>query len=218
MSGDGVVKNSASNGESAESELLRRTALHANHVRLGGRLVPFAGYEMPVQYTSIKEEHLAVRERAGLFDVSHMGQIQLRGDGAVAYLESLLTCNVASLGVGRARYGLMLNDQGGCIDDVMLTRVADDTYFLCVNASNVENAGPGFRTTASRRSNSKIAAKQLRCSLSRAPPPAASLNDCTEATRRCLSVSALLRARSLAPECSLREPATPAHPDSKSTC
>ena len=138
MSGDGVVKNSASNGESAESELLRRTALHANHVRLGGRLVPFAGYEMPVQYTSIKEEHLAVRERAGLFDVSHMGQIQLRGDGAVAYLESLLTCNVASLGVGRARYGLMLNDQGGCIDDVMLTRVADDTYFLCVNASNVE--------------------------------------------------------------------------------
>ncbi|MGY8739216.1 MAG: hypothetical protein ACKVIW_17045, partial [bacterium] len=90
MSGDGVAKNSASNGESAESELLRRTALHANHVRLGGRLVPFAGYEMPVQYTSIKEEHLAVRERAGLFDVSHMGQIQLRGDGAVAYLESLL--------------------------------------------------------------------------------------------------------------------------------
>ena len=64
MSGDGVAKNSASDGESAESELLRRTALHANHVRLGGRLVPFAGYEMPVQYTSIKEEHLAVRERA----------------------------------------------------------------------------------------------------------------------------------------------------------
>lgn len=118
-------------------EALRRTPLHAEHVAAGARMVPFAGFEMPVRYTSIKAEHLAVRERAGLFDVSHMGQIHLRGPRAAAATERLVTCEVASLGVGRARYGLMLAEDGGCLDDVMLTRLADDAYFLCVNASNV---------------------------------------------------------------------------------
>jgi aminomethyltransferase len=115
---------------------LQRTPLHAAHVRHAARLVPFAGYEMPVQYTSIREEHAAVRERAGLFDVSHMAQIHLSGSGAIADAERLLTCEVASLGVDRARYGLLLNDEGGCVDDVMLTRTADDALFLCVNAAN----------------------------------------------------------------------------------
>jgi len=119
---------------------LRQTPLHAAHVRLKARLVPFAGYEMPIQYTSIREEHTAVRERAGLFDVSHMGQIHFRGPGACDALEMLLTCEVASLRVDRARYGLLLNEAGGCIDDVMLTRLADEEYFLCVNASNVQKA------------------------------------------------------------------------------
>jgi aminomethyltransferase len=119
------------------SDLLR-TPLHAAHVRHGARLVPFAGYEMPVQYSSIREEHEAVRERAGLFDVSHMGQIHLEGAGAEAALERLVTCEIASLRVDRARYGLLLNDEGGAIDDVMVTRLADDRFFLCVNASNVD--------------------------------------------------------------------------------
>lgn len=130
------MSDDASGGASGEG--LRRTALHGQHVQRGARLVPFAGWEMPVQYSGIKEEHLAVREHAGLFDVSHMGQIQLSGSGAAAYLEQLLTCAVASLGVERARYGLMLNENGGCLDDVMLTRVAEETWFLCVNASNVD--------------------------------------------------------------------------------
>jgi aminomethyltransferase len=117
---------------------LAQTPLHAAHLRLNARLVPFAGYEMPIQYTSIREEHTAVRERAGLFDVSHMGQIHFRGALACEALETLLTCDVASLRVDRARYGLLLNEAGGCLDDVMLTRVADQEYFLCVNASNVE--------------------------------------------------------------------------------
>lgn len=119
---------------------LRQTPLHAVHIRLKARLVPFAGYEMPIQYTSIREEHTAVRERAGLFDVSHMGQIHFSGPRAAEVLETLLTCEVASLGVDRARYGLLLNEAGGCIDDVMLTRVADEEYFLCVNASNIQKA------------------------------------------------------------------------------
>jgi aminomethyltransferase len=117
---------------------LRRTPLYAAHARLGARLVEFAGWEMPVQYTSIQAEHKAVRERAGLFDVSHMGQIHLSGPKAIETTETLVTCHVASLDVDQARYGLMLNDEGGCIDDVMITRQADDTLFLCVNASNIE--------------------------------------------------------------------------------
>jgi aminomethyltransferase len=116
---------------------LRRTPLYANHERLGARLVPFAGWEMPVQYTSIQDEHRAVRERAGLFDVSHMGQIYVSGPRAVEATERLLTCAVASLRVGRARYGRVLNESGGCLDDVMLTRTDEDAFFLCVNASNV---------------------------------------------------------------------------------
>jgi aminomethyltransferase len=120
------------------SDSLRRTALHATHTQLGARLVPFAGYEMPIQYSSIKQEHAAVRDRAGLFDVSHMGQIELRGPRAIQAAEALVTCEVSSLSPGRARYGLLLNEAGGCIDDVMLTRVADDALFLCVNASNVQ--------------------------------------------------------------------------------
>jgi glycine cleavage system T protein (aminomethyltransferase) len=127
---------------------LRRTPLYANHQSLGARLVPFAGWEMPVQYTSIQEEHRAVRERVGLFDVSHMGQIHLSGPGAIEGAEELVTCVVASLGIDRARYGLMLNDSGGCIDDVMLTREAEDALFLCVNASNVEKADAWIREHA----------------------------------------------------------------------
>jgi aminomethyltransferase len=93
---------------------------------------------MPIQYSSIREEHTAVRERAGLFDVSHMGQIHVSGPRANEALESLVTCEIASLRVNRARYGLMLNDEGGCIDDVMVTREAEEQLFLCVNASNVD--------------------------------------------------------------------------------
>lgn len=117
---------------------LRRTPLYEAHRRLGARLVPFAGFEMPIQYTSILEEHAAVRERAGLFDVSHMGQIHLSGRGAMAAADALVSCDVLGLGLGRARYGLMLNDAGGCVDDVIVTRLREDELFLCVNASNID--------------------------------------------------------------------------------
>jgi aminomethyltransferase len=116
---------------------LQRTPLYAVHRALGARLVPFAGFEMPVQYTSILAEHGAVRERAGLFDVSHMGQLHLRGPTAIADAERLLTCPVASLGIGRVRYGLLCNERGGVIDDVTLYRLADDHLLICVNASNI---------------------------------------------------------------------------------
>jgi aminomethyltransferase len=117
---------------------LLRTPLTATHERLGARLVEFAGFSMPVQYTSIKEEHAAVRERAGVFDVSHMGQLRLSGPEAIATAERLLSCPVASLRVGRIRYALLCNDAGGVVDDVMVYRTAKDAIFLCVNAANIE--------------------------------------------------------------------------------
>ena len=116
---------------------LQRTPLFEHHRRLGARLVPFAGFEMPVQYRSILEEHRAVRERAGLFDVSHMGQLHLRGPDAVRCAERLLSCAVASLRPGRVRYGLLLNETGGVVDDVTVYRLAVDALFLCVNAANI---------------------------------------------------------------------------------
>jgi aminomethyltransferase len=117
---------------------LRRTPLYELHKELGARLVDFAGFEMPVQYSSIKREHAAVRERAGLFDVSHMGQIHFVGPKAVETVERLVTCPVASLEHGRVRYGMLCNEAGGVVDDVTVYRIADDVLFLCVNASNIE--------------------------------------------------------------------------------
>ena len=115
-----------------------RTPLYQTHVQLGGRMVEFAGFEMPVQYRSIKAEHEAVRERVGLFDVSHMGQIHFRGPDAVAAVEKLVTCPVASLRPGRVRYGCLCNCEGGVLDDVTVYRLAEDELFLCVNAANIE--------------------------------------------------------------------------------
>ncbi len=117
---------------------LKRTPVYESHKQLGGRLIPFAGWEMPVQYSSILEEHAAVRDRAGLFDVSHMGQIHLSGRTAISSAEHLLTCPVASLRVGSVRYGLLCNPEGGVIDDVTVYRVAEHEIFLCVNAANVD--------------------------------------------------------------------------------
>jgi aminomethyltransferase len=117
---------------------LSRTALFEAHQQLGGRLVPFAGFELPVSYGSILEEHAAVRERAGLFDVSHMGQIHLSGRAASAAVEWLVSCPVSSLQTGRVRYGCLCNEAGGVVDDVTVYRLADEHWFLCVNASNIE--------------------------------------------------------------------------------
>lgn len=126
----GIAPNSGSE--------IQRTPLYAAHKRLGARMMPFAGFDMPVQYSSIREEHEAVRERAGLFDVSHMGQLHFSGPRANEAAESLVTCEIDSLRIDRARYGLMLNDDAGCVDDVMVTREADDALFFCVNASNIQ--------------------------------------------------------------------------------
>lgn len=117
---------------------LLRTPLHDAHVRLGARMVPFAGFSMPVQYASIVDEHRAVRETAGLFDVSHMGQIHLTGPSALASGDHLLSRRVSTQREGRVRYALLCNESGGVVDDVTAYRTGDQALFLCVNASNIE--------------------------------------------------------------------------------
>jgi len=117
---------------------LQHTPLHEAHRRLGARLVPFAGFEMPVQYGSILAEHAAARERAALFDVSHMGQLHVTGPGAAAAVEWLVSCAVGTLRAGRVRYGCLCNEAGGVVDDVTVYRLAEDRLFLCVNAANIE--------------------------------------------------------------------------------
>ncbi|ADB19315.1 glycine cleavage system T protein [Pirellula staleyi DSM 6068] len=119
---------------------LRQTPLHDWHVARGGRMVDFAGWSMPVQYGSIVEEHNTVRNKAGLFDVSHMGRLRVEGPGALAYLDSLVTRKVAGMGPGKIRYGLVCNEAGGILDDILvyhLQQHGGGLYALVVvNASN----------------------------------------------------------------------------------
>ena len=115
---------------------LLNTPLNALHIELGARMVPFAGYSMPVQYPAgLMAEHQHTRQAAGLFDVSHMGQLKLVGPDAAAAFESLMPVDVIDLPVGKQRYGLLLNDAGGIIDDLMFFRVAQDEIFVIVNGA-----------------------------------------------------------------------------------
>jgi aminomethyltransferase len=115
-----------------------RTPLYDRHVALGGRMVDFGGWELPQQYTSIRDEHFAVRKAAGLFDISHMGRLVVEGGGALAYLQHLLTNDLAALGAGHAIYSLMCRDDGGVIDDLVVYRETDDRFIVVVNAANRE--------------------------------------------------------------------------------
>lgn len=120
------------------SRVLKRTALYEEHRALGGRMIPFAGYDMPVQYAGILKEHEAVRKRAGMFDLSHMAQLELYGADAGVWADSLTVNNVATMRPGQARYNIFTNEQGGCHDDVLFYRLGDREWLLVVNASNAE--------------------------------------------------------------------------------
>src|SRR2546426_649242 len=117
------------------TQSLSRTPLHDLHVELGARMVPFAGYEMPVQYPAgVLKEHKHTRSLAGLFDVSHMGQVRIRGTDAARALESLVPVDIVGLGVDRQRYALFTNENGGILDDLMVAN-AGDHLFVVVNAA-----------------------------------------------------------------------------------
>jgi aminomethyltransferase len=122
----------------APADTLKRTPLYERHVEAGGKLVPFAGYEMPVQYAGIKAEHLAVRREAGVFDVSHMGEIETRGPRAVELLQRLLSNDVTKIAVGGAQYSVLCREDGGVLDDLFTYRLGDDRYLTVTNAANHE--------------------------------------------------------------------------------
>jgi aminomethyltransferase len=117
---------------------LKRTPLYSCHAELGARLVDFAGWEMPVQYEGVIEEHRAVRTAAGMFDVSHMGEVRVKGAGAEAFLQRLTPNDVSKLVPGRAHYSGLLTDRGTYIDDLLIYRLAADDFLVVVNASNAD--------------------------------------------------------------------------------
>ncbi len=123
---------------SAVPSELRTTPLHGRHTEAGARLVPFAGWEMPVSYAGIREEHLAVRERAGVFDVSHMGQVRTHGPEALDALQHALSNDVSRLAVGGAQYSVACHEDGGIVDDLFTYRLGEHDYLTVTNAANHE--------------------------------------------------------------------------------
>ena len=117
---------------------LKRTPLYSNHVAAGARMTEFGGWEMPVQYTGLIDEHNTVRSRAGLFDVSHMGEITVRGPKALAFLQRITSNDVSKLSPGKAHYSYIPNERGGVIDDIIVYQLAPESYLLCVNAGNTD--------------------------------------------------------------------------------
>src|SRR6266850_1192720 len=120
------------------TQTLKRTPLYAAHLEWGAKMVPFGGWEMPVQYSGILDEHAAVRERVGLFDISHMGEFLVAGPNAEAVLNELLSNDLRKIKVGQAQYTLLCNETGGIVDDLIAYRVEPSVFLLIVNASNIE--------------------------------------------------------------------------------
>src|SRR5262249_30797615 len=129
---------------------LRRTPLHPRHVALGARLVPFAGWEMPVQYEGVAAEHLAVRRSCGVFDVSHMGQLHVEGRQTTPFLQSVLSNDLDRIGDGGAQYTLLTNERGGIVDDLIAYRLNACRYLLVVNAGNTHAAFEWLKTREQR--------------------------------------------------------------------
>lgn len=117
---------------------MKRTVLYQNHVDLGAKIVDFAGFEMPVQYSGINNEHFAVREKAGLFDVSHMGEFSIKGEQALNLIQKVTSNDASKLSDGGIQYSTLLNKNGGIVDDLLIYKIKDNDYLLVVNASNIE--------------------------------------------------------------------------------
>src|SRR6202142_3388382 len=157
-----VEKSSVTTPATAE---LRKTALNPVHRRLGAKMVNFGGWDMPLEYSGIIAEHMAVRTRAGLFDVSHMGELEIRGPGALALVQWVSCNNAAKLNIGQAHYSGLMTSRGTFWDHLLVQKLSDTQYLLCVNAGNqdddfqhivannqfgaeVENAGPRYSQLA----------------------------------------------------------------------
>ena len=151
------------------TETLKRTPLHDRHAAAGARLVPFAGWEMPVQYAGIREEHTAVRTKVGVFDVSHMGEIETRGPDAEAFLQRILSNDVTKIAEDGAQYSVLTKPDGGVLDDLFSYRLGPDHFLTVTNASNHEKDLAWFQQHAAglRRDRSRTSSTTTRCSRSR---------------------------------------------------
>lgn len=116
----------------------KRTCLYDKHIALGAKMVPFGGFEMPIQYTDIAEEHNAVRKACGVFDVSHMGEVLVCGKDAERFVQYIFTNDISGAPTGKIFYGMMLHETGGTIDDLLVYKMADDRFFLVINAANID--------------------------------------------------------------------------------
>lgn len=125
-------------GEMTESVVLKRTPLYSLHVKAGATMVPFGGWEMPVYYTTVIDEHMATRKNAGLFDCSHMGEFLISGIGAREFLQKMTVNDVSKLAPGKSHYSVLCNEQGGVIDDIFVFMVSENEYYMVVNASTIE--------------------------------------------------------------------------------
>ena len=141
----------------------RRTALHQHHIDLGARIVPFAGWEMPIQYGGILGEHRAVRSAAGLFDLGHMGQVEFTGPDALAFLQWTTTNDVSALEPGQAQYGLLPNERGGVVDDIIVYRrpKGEDGYLVVVNAANRERDVSWWQELRERRPELDVTVRDI---------------------------------------------------------
>ena len=116
----------------------KKTCLYDKHVALGALMSPFAGFDMPIQYSDIATEHHAVRRECGVFDVSHMGEVTVSGPDAERYVSHIFTGDISGAPVGKVFYGMMCYDDGGTVDDLLVYKLADDRFFLVINASNID--------------------------------------------------------------------------------
>src|SRR3954447_26985691 len=132
----------------AGTDTLKRTPLHDRHAAAGAKLVPFAGWEMPVQYTGIRSEHVAVRTGVGVFDVSHMGEIETAGRGAEAFLQRILSNDVSKIADDGAQYSVLTKEDGGVLDDLFTYRLGPDRFLTVTNAANHEKDLAWFRKQA----------------------------------------------------------------------
>ncbi len=130
----------------ADDSTLQTTPLHTTHLALKARMVPYGGWHMPVEYTGITQEHLAVRERAGLFDVSHMGEIEIAGADALAAVQTISTNDASRLEVGQIQYSVLATPEGTFVDDILVYRLADDHFLLVVNAANIARDAAWIRS------------------------------------------------------------------------
>ncbi|MEE3384443.1 MAG: glycine cleavage system aminomethyltransferase GcvT, partial [Prevotella sp.] len=116
----------------------KKTCLYDKHVALGALMSPFGGFDMPIQYSSIIEEHNAVRQHCGVFDVSHMGEVSVKGKDAERYVNHIFTNDVTNAPVGQIYYGMMCYENGGTVDDLLVYKMGENDFFLVINAANID--------------------------------------------------------------------------------